>query len=127
MASNVGKKYILLISAGGSILAPFMVSSLIVAIPTIGREFSMRASEMSVLATAFFLAASMFLVPFGRLADIYGVKKIFGFGICIYFVSALLAALCSQFPGADLCSLLDGRGSGHDLRHFLCPAQPLSS
>lgn len=111
MASNVGKKYILLISAGGSILAPFMVSSLIVAIPTIGREFSMKASEMSVLATAFFLAASMFLVPFGRLADIYGVKKIFGFGICLYFVSALLAALAPSSLVLIFARFLTGVGA----------------
>lgn len=111
MASTVGKKYILLISAGGSILAPFMVSSLIVAIPAIGREFSMKASEMSVLATAFFLAASMFLVPFGRLADIYGVKKIFGFGICAYFVSALLAALAPSSQVLIFARFLTGMGA----------------
>lgn len=87
------KKFILLITASGSFLAPFMVSSLIVAIPTIGREFSMSAIEMSQLATSFFLAASMFLLPFGRAADILGVKRIFTMGIYIYLISALLSAL----------------------------------
>ncbi|MFB3765567.1 MAG: MFS transporter [Methanotrichaceae archaeon] len=92
MAADPDKKSILLITASGSFLAPFMVSSLIVAIPAIGREFSMSAVEMSQLATAFFLAASMFLVPFGRAADILGVKRIFTAGIYIYLFSALLAA-----------------------------------
>lgn len=96
MASSPGKKYILLISAGGSFLAPFMVSSLIVAIPAIGREFSMSAVEMSQLATAFFLAASMFLLPFGRAADIFGVKKVFTTGIYVYLFSALLSALATS-------------------------------
>ncbi len=50
------KKYVLLISAGGSFLAPFMVSALIVAIPSIGKDFSMDAAAMGRLATAFFLA-----------------------------------------------------------------------
>src|SRR5512136_1370483 len=93
MASSPAKRYLLMISAGGSFLAPFMVSALIVAIPTIGQEFSMSASEMSWLATAFFLAASMFLLPMGRIADIFGVKLVFTAGICVYFFSALLAAL----------------------------------
>jgi MFS family permease len=93
MPSTSGKKYLLLISAGGSFLAPFMVSSLIVAIPTIGIEFSMDAVAMSWLGAAFFLAASMFLIPFGRIADIFGVKRVFTAGIYIYFFSALLAAL----------------------------------
>ncbi len=74
-------------------MAPFMVSAMIVAIPAIGIEFSMDAVEMSWLATIFFLAASMFLIPFGRLADIFGVKKIFSIGIIIYFISSFLAAL----------------------------------
>ncbi len=92
-ATRPDKRTILLISAGGSFLAPFMVSSLIVAIPTIGSEVSMDAVAMSWLATAFFLAASMFLIPFGRMADIYGVKRIFTAGIYVYFFSALLAGL----------------------------------
>jgi MFS family permease len=82
-----------MISAGGSFLAPFMVSALIVAIPTIGKEFNMDAVSMSWLANVFFLAASMFMIPFGRFADIYGVKKIFSIGISIYFASGILAAL----------------------------------
>jgi len=93
MAASSEKKHILLISAGGSFLAPFMVSALVVAIPTIGIEFAMDAVSMSWLATVFFLAAAMFLIPFGRMADIYGVKKIFSLGIAIYFGSALLAGL----------------------------------
>jgi MFS family permease len=93
MASFNAKRSVLFISAGGSFLAPFMVSALIVAIPTIGNEFKMDAVEMSWLATVFFLAASMFLIPFGRLADIFGVKKIFSIGIGIYFVSGILSAL----------------------------------
>ncbi len=92
MASKSGKKYLLLISAGGSFLAPFMVSALIVAIPTIGVEFSMEAAPMSWLATAFFLAASMFLIPCGRAADIFGVKRIFSIGVYIYLFSAIVAA-----------------------------------
>lgn len=70
-----------------------MVSALIVAIPTIGEDFSMDAAAMSRLATAFFLAASMFLIPFGRMADIFGVKRVFTVGLYIYFFSAMLAAL----------------------------------
>ena len=93
MTSSTDRKYILLISAGGSFLAPFMVSSLIVAIPAIGKEFSMSATEMSWLSTAFFLSASMFLLPFGRAADIFGIKRVFTVGVYVYFISALLAAL----------------------------------
>ncbi len=111
MVSDTGKKHLLLISAGGSFLAPFMVSALIVAIPTIGREFSMSASEMSWLATAFFLAASMFLLPMGRIADIFGVKLVFTAGICVYFFSALLAALAPSSEILIAARFLNGMGA----------------
>lgn len=111
MATPIAKRNILMISAGGSFLAPFMVSSLIVAIPTIGVEFSMDAVAMSWLATVFFLAASMFLIPFGRLADIFGVKKIFSIGIVIYFVSASLAALAPNAPVLIAARFLTGLGA----------------
>ena len=88
-----------------------MVSALIVAIPTIGIEFSMGAVEMSWLATVFFLAASMFLIPFGRLADIFGVKKIFSIGIVIYFVSAALAALAPNASILIAARFLTGLGA----------------
>ena len=52
------KRSLLMISAGGSFQAPFMVSALTVAIPTIGVEFKMDAVAMSWLTTVFFLAAS---------------------------------------------------------------------
>jgi MFS family permease len=111
MATPFAKRNILMISAGGSFLAPFMVSALIVAIPTIGIEFSMDAVAMSWLATVFFLAASMFLIPFGRLADIFGVKKIFSIGIVIYFVSASLAALAPSAPVLIAARFLTGVGA----------------
>jgi MFS family permease len=105
------KKYVLLISAGGSFLAPFMVSALIVAIPAIGKDFSMDAAAMSRLATAFFLAASMFLLPFGRMADIYGVKRIFTAGLYVYFVSAALAALAPSALAIMTARFLTGIGA----------------
>ena len=88
-----------------------MVSALIVAIPTIGIEFSMSAVEMSWMATVFFLSASMFLIPFGRLADIFGVKKIFSIGIAIYFVSAALAALAPNASTLIVSRFMTGLGS----------------
>ncbi|MCJ7445249.1 MAG: MFS transporter [Methanotrichaceae archaeon] len=94
MSSN--KRYLLLVSAGGSFVAPFMVSGLLVATPTIGIEFQMDSVGMGWLITAFFLAASMFLVPFGRIADVIGVKKVFTIGIIIYFVTALASALSTS-------------------------------
>lgn len=111
MAPSSSKRHLLMISAGGSFLAPFMVSALTVAIPTIGVEFKMDAIAMSWLATVFFLAASMFLIPFGRLADIYGVKRVFSIGVGIYFISALFAAIAPSAPILIMARFMTGIGA----------------
>lgn len=84
------KRSALLIAVLASFLTPFMVSSINIALPAIGREFGMNAVLLSWVATAYLLAAAMFLVPFGRLADIRGRKKVFSWGIAIYTVSSFL-------------------------------------
>ena len=83
----------LLVATVTAFLTPFMGSAINIALPTIGKEFAMNAVLLSWVATSYLLAAAMFLVPFGRLADIYGRKRIFSYGMMIFAVSSLLAAL----------------------------------
>lgn len=86
------KKAALLVSTLASFLTPFMASSVNIALPSIGTEFSMDAISLSWVSTSFLLTGVMFLVPFGRLADIYGRKRIFIYGILLHTLSSLLAA-----------------------------------
>jgi EmrB/QacA subfamily drug resistance transporter len=83
----------LVVATSAAFLSPFMGSSVNIALPIIGREFAMDAVMLSWVATSFLLAAAMFLVPFGRIADIYGRKRIFSYGMAIYTAASLLAAL----------------------------------
>jgi len=74
-----------------------MGSSLNVALPSLGDEFAMSAVLLSWVPTSYLLASSVCLVPFGRLADIVGRRRIFLIGILLYTVSSLL---CAVAPGA---------------------------
>ncbi len=83
--------YILLLATTtSSFLTPFMGSAVNVALPIIAKELSMTALALSWVATAFLLAASITLVPLGRLADIYGRKRIFLYGAIIFTIASLL-------------------------------------
>ncbi len=93
MVSEGHKRSIIVTAASGSFLAPFMVSGLIVALPAIATEMSLDAVALGGLTAAFFLSATAFLIPFGRLADISGVKKMFRNGIVIYAISSLICGL----------------------------------
>ena len=62
-------------------LTPFTSSGINIALPSIGRDLGMDAVLLNWVATGFLLAAVTFLVPFGRLADIRGRKRILQLGI----------------------------------------------
>ncbi|GAI56258.1 unnamed protein product, partial [marine sediment metagenome] len=90
------KRAALLVATLGSFLTPFMGSSITIALPSIGSELAMDAISLGWVATAYLLAAAMFLVPFGRIADIYGRKRIFTYGILTYTVASMLSAIATS-------------------------------
>lgn len=105
------KKYALIIAATASFLTPFMGSAINLAIPSIGREFGANALLLGWVATSYILASAAFLVPFGRLADIVGRKKIFILGIAFFCITSLLCGLASSIEALITFRVLQGVGS----------------
>ncbi len=91
------KKIALLIAVLAGFLTPFDLSAVNIALPTLASEFSMDAVTLSWVATAYLLASAVFLVPFGRIADIHGRKKIFSAGLMV-FTFASFAMVFSVSP-----------------------------
>lgn len=100
----------LVVSALAGFLTPFMGSAMNVALPAVAAEFSMKAVSLSWVATAYILAAAMFMVPFGRLADIHGRKRVFVAGVVVYTAASALAALA--FSAASLIAFRALQGFG---------------
>jgi MFS family permease len=86
----------LLVSALAAFLTPFLGSSLNVALPSIGREFSMDAILLGWVPTAYLLSAAILVVPFGRIADIHGRKLVFSWGISVLSAGCALAAVAGD-------------------------------
>ena len=107
----VNKRVALLVATLSSFLTPFMSSSVNIALPSIGNEFSMDAVLLNWVATSYLLAAAMFLVPFGKIADIKGKKKIFSCGILIYTLSSFLSAISTSAVTLISFRILQGIGS----------------
>ncbi|MGI6144294.1 MAG: MFS transporter [Clostridia bacterium] len=87
------RKYILIAVTTSSFMTPFMVSSLNLAIPSIGEEFGGDVYALSWVITGYLLASAVFLLPWGRLSDIVGRKKIFTTGIMFFVFSTFLCGL----------------------------------
>jgi EmrB/QacA subfamily drug resistance transporter len=101
----------LIIAALSSFLTPFMVSAINIALPSIEKEFKTDAVLLSWVATSYLLAAAVSLVPSGKLADIYGRKKVFLIGMILFTVSSLLAAVAVSVPMLIFFRIFQGAGS----------------
>ncbi len=93
-----------------SFLTPFMASSVIVSLPSIGRSLSMNVMAITWVTTAYILTAGAFLVPVGRIADIHGRKKVFLCGIILDVCASLAAAFAPSSGLLIICRLLQGMG-----------------
>jgi EmrB/QacA subfamily drug resistance transporter len=88
-----------------------MASSINIALPAIGEEFSMDAILLSWIATSYLLSAAVFMVPFGKVADIYGMKKVFFIGLFIFTASSLVAFFAPSSMVLIGSRVLQGFGS----------------
>ena len=101
----------LLIASLSSFITPFMLSSINIALPVIGKEFKTDAILLSWIATSYLLAAAVCLVPFGKLADIHGRKKIFMTGMSLFTLTSFLSAISVSAPMLIVFRIFQGAGS----------------
>lgn len=93
MKKLTNSKVSLIIATLSSFTTPFMFSGMNVALPTLANEFNLDAITLSWVVTAYALSAAIFLIPFGRLADIYGRKKVFLIGLIVFNLFSLLIVI----------------------------------
>jgi len=108
--NKVNKIFVLIVTTLGSFLTTFMSSSINIALPSIGKEFSIDAILLSWIATSYLLTITIFLIPFGRIADMYGKKKTFIYGIFIYSISSFFSAFSFSAILLIILRILQGIG-----------------
>jgi EmrB/QacA subfamily drug resistance transporter len=108
--NGTSKGVVLLVATMASFLFPFMGSAVNIALPQLGKELSLDAVLLGWVATAYLLSSAAFLVPFGRIADIYGRKKIFTCGVVIFTLSSLLSGMANSATTLISFRVLQGIG-----------------
>jgi EmrB/QacA subfamily drug resistance transporter len=106
-----GKHIVLFIAVLAGFLTPFDGSAVNVALPTIGAAFHMDAVSLSWVATAYLLSSVLFLVPFGKVADIYGRKKVFLIGIAIFGAASALMTIVPTAGALISVRVVQGLGA----------------
>jgi EmrB/QacA subfamily drug resistance transporter len=91
-----GKRVVLVVTTIAYFVFPFMASAVNIALPSLGKALSLDAVTLGWVATSYLLSSAALLVPFGRIADIYGRKRIFAWGIGIFTFSSLLSGLANS-------------------------------
>jgi len=84
------KRSVLSVTAFASFLTPFMGSSVNLALPSIGEEFSLNAVTLNWIISSYMLTTSMLLLPAGRAGDILGRRKVFTAGLAVFTLSMIL-------------------------------------
>lgn len=104
-------KYILIIAATGmtSFLSTYLSASINLALKIIGHEYSVNASDLSLLTSLFLLFSSICIVPFGKLSDSLGPKRTLLFGCGFFIISNLLLIFFAyNFPSLLFFRSLQG-------------------
>jgi EmrB/QacA subfamily drug resistance transporter len=109
--NKTGKTTALIITAMSAFLTPLSLAMVNIALPSIGKEFSMDAISLSWVATAYIVASAIFLVPFGRLADIYGMKKVYFTGTCIFTLSSFFMGIAGTATTLIVHRVIQGVGA----------------
>jgi EmrB/QacA subfamily drug resistance transporter len=85
----VSKRVVLVVSAITAFLSPFMISAVNIALPAIQEEFSAGAILLSWVAAANLLATAIFLVPAGKVGDMYGRKRVLALGLGLFTLATV--------------------------------------
>jgi EmrB/QacA subfamily drug resistance transporter len=101
----------LIVVSAVQFLVPFMLSSVVVALPTIGQEFSAGAVQLSLIEMVYMLSLALFLLPLGRFADIHGHKKIFVSGIVVMIIATFALTLSMNIESLIILRFIQGVGA----------------
>ncbi len=112
MAQKTNRLLILIITCMAAFITPFLGSSVNIALPAINTEFMIPDEALlNAVALGFLLSAAIFVVPFGRIADVFGRKTLFVAGLSVVVISSILCSISSSVYMLIVSRAIEGIGS----------------
>ena len=110
--SPAGANYrtVALIIACAMFMEALDATVLATALPTMARDFGVRAPEMSIALTAYLLALAIFIPASGTMADRFGAKLIFRAAIGLFVAGSLACGLAPTLPAIVAARFVQGIG-----------------
>jgi EmrB/QacA subfamily drug resistance transporter len=108
--AGINYRTVALIIACAMFMENLDATVLATALPTMARDFGVRAPEMSIALTAYLLALAMFIPASGFVADRFGAKHVFRAAIGVFVLGSLACGLSPSLPAMVAARFAQGIG-----------------
>ena len=78
-------------------ITPLLSTMMNLSLINIGEDFDVGSHDLAYINSAFLLASVIFMVPFAKLADIVGKKRLFVIGLLIVILGCFIACFAPAF------------------------------
>ena len=78
--------------------SPFDGSVVTLALPSIGSDLGGDVVSLGWVATAYVLGLTICVIPFGRLADIRGRRRVYTLGVALFTLTSAICGLSPSLP-----------------------------
>lgn len=110
MNENRERIFALVIISISSFISAFSGSAFTLAAPSMALELKINDATLSWIMTIYLLATAMLQIPFGKIADNYGRKKIYFIGMLIFSTSSLILGFMDTANGIMIMRFIQGTG-----------------
>lgn len=107
----VSKRPLLIVVMMTAFLTTFTGSALNLSVPAISSEFHAGSVSVGWIVTGYILSSASLSVPFGRIADLYGKKRVLVAGQIVFTIFALLCSMSWNIQTIIAFRLLQGAGA----------------
>ena len=109
--NSIVAKFALIIVCLGSIIGPLGMASVNIAIPDLAADLQANAKMVSWLPTLFILSSVIFMLPASKLADNYGRKRIYAYGLALNAFSSFMCGLGTSIEWVLFWRFVQGASS----------------
>jgi EmrB/QacA subfamily drug resistance transporter len=113
LSARVSQKVAVSVVFVAALFISIMDTSIVnVALPSIGRDFHVRATSVDGIAISFLVSLAVFMPASGWLGDRFGGKRVLMAAITVFTIASALCGLASSLPELVAFRVLQGVGGG---------------
>lgn len=82
-----------------------------IALPNIAADLHIQPADSIWVVNSYQLAITVALLPFASLGDIYGYRRVYGWGVAVFTVASLACAMSTTLPMLTIARVVQGFGA----------------